>query len=101
MFKRTLLITISIALSTNISAATIQKNQYELSLTQAASPFHNGVDTATTPFLASNKISMVENKPNKQNTEPSQVPLPATLWLLAPVLIGLTQLRRQKKSNTP
>jgi len=99
MFKRTLLITISIALSTNISAATIQKNQYELSLTQAASPFHDVVDATNTLFLASNKISMVE--PNKQNTEPSQVPLPATLWLLAPVLIGLTQLRRQKKSNTP
>ena len=98
MFKRTLLITISIALSTNISAATIQKNQYELSPTQAASPFHDVVDATNTPFLAFNKISMVENK---QNTEPSQVPLPATLWLLAPVLIGLTQLRRQKKSNTP
>lgn len=97
MFKRTLLISISIVLSAKLSAATIQKNEHELTLTQTPSTFHNSVNTATTPFLASNKISRVENKTDKQNAKPSQVPLPATLWLLAPVLVGLTQLRRQKK----
>ncbi len=48
-------------------------------------------------FLSLNKISRVENKTGKQNAKLSQVPLPVTLWLLAPVLVGLTQLRRQKK----
>jgi hypothetical protein len=96
MFKRSLFF-INIVFSTTLSAATTQITDIETTITEERFSFRNVHMVMNNKVMTPNQI-IIADKKNSSEASPTQIPLPATLWLLAPVLIGLTQLRRQTRN---